>query len=116
MNGRMTLEQYAQREAEKYEEVLATSTRGKSAYHLASQAIEHSGSGSEAAARLLLSMEYGAPCNMQNIHKLDATNRAHAEVAIAGCVAHQLWPSGWMNEEGFDGSGIMQQLRDKWQF
>jgi hypothetical protein len=115
MNGRMTLEQYAQREAAKREEVLETSNRGKSAYYLATQAIENSGSGSEAAAKLLLSMEYGTPFNMQNIYKLDTTNRAHAEIAIAGCVAHELWPSGWMNAEGFDGNDIMQKLRDKWQ-
>jgi hypothetical protein len=111
----MTYEKYEQEEAAKREAVLTNSTRGKSAYYLASQAIEHSGSGSETAARLLLSMEYGLPFNVQNLYKLDSTNRAHAEIAIAGCVAHELWPSRWMNDEGFDGSAVMQRLRDKWQ-
>jgi hypothetical protein len=111
----MTYEEYEQQEAAKRDAVLASSTRGKSAYHLASQAIEHSGSGSEAAAQLLLSMEYGTPFNVQNLYKLDSENRAHAEIAIAGCVAHELWPSRWMNDEGFDGSAVMQKLRDKWQ-
>lgn len=114
MSTSMTFQQYEQREAAKRAEVLSTSSRGKSAYHLASQAIEHSGSGSETAASLLLSMEHGTPFNMQNLYKLDAENRAHAEIAIAGCVAHELWPSMWMNEEGFDGTDIMQKLRDKW--
>lgn len=111
----MTYEEYEQQEAAKRDAVLANSTRGKSAYHLASQAIEHSGSGSETAAQLLLSMEYGTPFNVQNLYKLDSENRAHAEIAIAGCVAHELWPSRWMNDEGFNGSEVMQQLRDKWQ-
>jgi hypothetical protein len=110
----MTYEEYAKREAAKYQAVLSSSTRGQSAYHLATQAIEHSGGGAETAARLLLSMEYGSPFNMQNIYKFDSENRAHAEVAIAGCVAHELWPSRWMNDEGFDGD-IMKQLRDKWE-
>lgn len=111
----MTYEEYERQEAAKRAAVLNTSTRGKSAFHLASQAVEHSGSGSEVAARLLLSMEYGFPFNVQDLYKLDSENRAHAEIAIAGCVAHELWPSRWMNEEGFDGNGVMQQLRDKWQ-
>lgn len=110
----MTFDKYEKREAEKRAKVLASSTRGKSAHHLASMAIEHSGSGAVVAAQLLLSMEYGHPFNVQNLYKLDSENRAHAEVAIAGCVAHELWPSRWMNDEGFDGD-IMKQLRDKWQ-
>lgn len=111
----MNYDDYEKEEAAKRAVVLESSTRGKSAFHLASQAIEHSGSGSEVAARLLLSMEYGLPFNVQNLYKLDSTNRAHAEIAIAGCVAHELWPSRWMDEEGFDGGEIMQQLHDKWQ-
>ena len=109
----MDYEEYAIKQAAKYQAVLSSSTRGKSAHHLATQAIEHSGGGSETAARLLLSMEYGTPFNMQNLCKLDSENRAHAEIAIAGCVAHELWPSRWMNDEGFDGD-IMKQLRAKW--
>lgn len=110
----MSYEKYLKEQIQKRNIVLAGSTRGKSAFHLAIQAIEHSGSGSETAARLLLSMEFGTPFNVQNLHKLDTENRAHAEVAIAGCVAHELWPSRWMTDEGFDGSDIMKQLKTKW--
>lgn len=110
----MKYEDYEKREAEKRTTVLASSTRGQSAHHLACMAVEHCGSGAEVAARLLLSMEYGHPFNIQNLYKLDSENRAHAEIAIAGCVAHELWPSRWMNDEGFDGD-IMKQLRKKWQ-
>lgn len=109
----MTYEEYEKKEQAKRTAVLESSTRGASAFHLASMAIEHSSSGAEAAARLLLSMEYGQPFNVQELYRLDSTNRAHAEIAIAGCVAHELWPSRWMNDEGFDGD-IMKQLRDKW--
>lgn len=113
-NNMDPIDKYEAREREKGAAILQSSSRGKSAFALASMALEHCGSGAETAARLLLSMEYGHPFNVQNLYRFDTENRAHAEVAIAGCVAHELWPSGWMDAEGFDGAGIMQQLRDKW--
>lgn len=96
-------------------QILETSTRGKSAFALASMAIEHSGSGAHTAAKLLMSMEYGTPVNIQDLHRLDTTYRAHAEMALSGCIAHELWPSKWITEEGLaDGESLMEQLRKKW--
>ena len=103
-----------QRQKEERAAVLETSTRAESAYILARMAIDHSGSASEAAARLLLSLEYGQLFNLQQLLRFDTKNRAHAEIVIAGAVAHEMWPSQWMSDIDHDGAGIMQQVRNKW--
>lgn len=103
----------ARQEAE-YNEVKDNSNRGKSANALAALALAGRSSGCRAAARLLLAMEKGHSFDFRELLRLDSTNRAHAEVIMQGYKPHHLWPSRWMDEEGFDGSAIMQEVAENW--
>lgn len=110
----MSIEKYIAEQKRKYDSVLSKSSRGQSAYQMAKMSIEHGGSSSAAAAALLLSLEHGRGFNVQDLIKFDSEYRAHAELIIAGCVPHELWPSNWMEEEGYEGKALMEQIRNKW--
>lgn len=110
----MSIDEYMEKEKENREAVLGLSDRGQSAFALAVMALEHGSSSAEAAARLLLSLEDGELFNLQTLVKFDSKNRAHADVVILGCQAHEYWPSQWMVDGGVDGVGIMERLREKW--
>ncbi len=90
------------------------SNRAHSAKALAEMAIEHSGGGSEAAAKLLLSMENETSFDFQLLLKFDTTNRAHADLVMMGYKPHELWPSIWMEEAGLNGKELMSLLKAKW--
>lgn len=99
---------------QKREKVLLGNCRGTAAHQLALMAIEHSSSSAEAAASLLLGMEHGSDFNFQLLLKFDAENRALADLVMLGYKPHEIWPSKWISEAGFDGESIMQSLREKW--
>lgn len=103
----------AQQEADR-ERVLNHSDAAQSALVLANMALEHGGSGAEAAARLLLSMQYARSFNFRYLTAFDATNRAHADLVIMRYTSHDLWPSRWLNAIGQDGNKIIEDIRDKW--
>jgi hypothetical protein len=95
-------------------DVLRNSDRGKSAFILASMALEHGGDGSYAAANLLLAMEDGQDFDFRLLLKFDSANRAHADLVIMGYKAHEIWPSKWLDEIGENGDYILNKLREKW--
>ena len=109
------LSKYLAEQRKQYLSVISESSRGQSAYQLANIALEHSGSSSAAAASLLLSLEYGKGFNLQDLVLFDSENRAHADLVITGCIAHELWPSAWMSEAGYDGKSLINEVRNKWE-
>lgn len=110
----VTIEQVLAKQEAERNKVLENSNRALSAFELATMALEHSGDGSHAAAKLLLSMEFGTGFDFMLLLKFDSTNRAHADLVMLGYKAHELWPSKWMDEIGENGTDIMKRLRDKW--
>ena len=103
----------AQQEKERIE-ILEKSNRAHSALALAKMALEHSGGGSHAAAKLLLSMQHGTDFDFQLLLKFDTTNRAHADLVMMGYRAHEIWPSSWLDDIGENGADIMNKLSTKW--
>ncbi len=110
----VTVEQIMREQAEERTQVMDTSNRANSAWVLADMALEHDGSGSQAAAKLLLAMEYGTAFDFRLLLSFDSTNRAHADLVMLGYKSHELWPSKWMDDLGKDGEQIMKCLADKW--
>ena len=110
----VTIEEIIKQQEQQRLDVLNNSDRGQSAYALATMALEHMGGGAEAAAQLLLAMEYGKSFDFTLLLKFDSTNRAHADLVMQGYKAHELWPSKWMDAAGYHGIDIMDTLRDKW--
>jgi hypothetical protein len=102
-------------EAER-KKVLDNSTRGKSALHLAKMAIEHGGSGSRAAANVLLAAEYNdVGLNLIELVHLDPTNRAHADLVIMGIKGGDFLPSNWITGDTCeDGNELLLTVREKW--
>lgn len=84
--------------------------RAKSAQHLAKLALSGEGSGSAAAARLLLSLQFNEPFNLQDLIRLDSVNRAHAETVILGIEPSDIWPAAWFE----NGSDILNQIKAEW--
>ncbi|WP_422139678.1 hypothetical protein [Endozoicomonas sp. ALC020] len=109
-----TLEHYIKKAQAKRSSILNTSDRGKSAYALASMALEHGSASAEAAASLLLAMEYGKAFDFVKLLSFDTENRAHADLVLMGYQPHHLWPSAWMDEAGYHGQDVMDTLLDKW--
>ena len=110
----VTIEEIMARQEAEREGVLSNSDRGKSAYALASMALEHGSSSAHAAASLLIAMEDGKAFDFKCLLTFDSENRAHADLVMLGYKPHELWPSEWMNEAGYHGIDIMDSLRDKW--
>jgi|GEM_PF-2013585 len=110
----ITIEEIMAQQEQDRADILENSDRGGSAWELASMALRYSGSGSEAAAKLLLAMEHGKPFNFELLLRFDSTNRAHADLVLMGYRPHELWPSKWMNDAGIDGAGVMRDLLEKW--
>lgn len=110
----VTLEEMEARRKARRDEVLNTSDRCKSAFVLANMALEQDGGGAEAAASLLLSMEYSELFNFENLLRLDAENRAHADIVMAGYHSCDFRPSSWLEEIGEDGKGIFSEIRQIW--
>ncbi|WP_152554247.1 hypothetical protein [Endozoicomonas elysicola] len=100
--------------AERRELTLRNFTRETAAVDLAQMSLMHSGSGAQAAAKLLIAMEYGKPFEFQMLLSLDYENRAKADLMIEGYLPHDLWPSRWMSSAGVDGQGLMEKVFDKW--
>lgn len=111
---KVTIEKILARQVAERNAVMESSNRGKSAHALATMALEHGSSSAHAAASLLLAMEHGKPFDFESLLSFDSTNRAHADLIMLGYKPHELWPSKWMNEEGYHGVDIMDALRDKW--
>ena len=93
--------------------VMNKSNRANSALALAEMALEHSGGSSEAAAKLLLSMEDEIAFDFRLLLTFDSTNRAHADIVMMGYRPHELWPSAWMEEAGLNGKEVMSLLKSK---
>lgn len=111
----MSIEKYLAEEKSRYDAVMKQSTRGQSAYHLITMALQHGGSSSRVAAKLLLSLEQGGDFNLQELVLLDSTNRGHADLLILSCEAHNFKPSRWITEEGHDGNLLIGKLKDRWE-
>ena len=114
IGGSMSLEKYLAKQRNLYSNTFAESNRALSAYHLAVMSLEHGSSSAATAASLLLSLEDGSKFNLQNLIKFDTVNRAHADLVILGCIAHDYSPSKWMTDAGYDGNELMDKLRQKW--
>ena len=102
-------EQQQQRDA-----VLNNVSPQQAAFELAQMALKHGGSGAESSARLLLDMEHGQPFNFRMLLSLDTENRAKVDLILMHYMAHNIWPSAWINEAGHDGDSMMLQLAKKW--
>ncbi len=111
---KIDLKRYLAKQEQKRQEILNSFSRGRAAYDLANLALEHTSRSAEAAARLLLSMELDQPFDFKFLLRFDAENRAKADLVMAGYQPHNLWPSGWIDKEGFDGFEIIARLREKW--
>ena len=109
-----SLQKYLARQEQKRQKILDSFSRGKAAYDLATLAMDHSSKSAEAAARLLLSMEFDKPFNFKFLLRFDVENRAKADLLMAGYRTHDLWPSDWMYKEAIDGREIMGKVRNKW--
>ena len=109
----VTIQKVMAQQAQERQAVLDNNTRGTSAHTLAQVALEQHGSGAVCAAKLLLSMEYSEKFDFELLLSLDTKNRAHADLVMLGYKSHELWPSKWMEEEGFNGREIMAAVRQK---
>jgi len=101
----MTIQEIIGRQDEPRGTVMRSSDRALSALVLSRLALEHDCVGSYAAAILLIAMERGKTFDFRLLLKLDTENRAHADLVMRGYCAHDLWPSRWLNEIGYDGGG-----------
>lgn len=110
----MNYDDYLAEQRAKYDSIIASSDKSKSAYHLALQALEHGSGSASAAASLLLSLEYDYPMQIKHIMRFDSVNRAHAEILILACVGGDFEPSKWICALGHDGHKIMQEIEKKW--
>ncbi len=108
------IQQIMAEQEQQRQNVLKGTTPEKAAVELAQMALKHNGSGSEAAAMLLLSMEFQRPFDFTLLLKLDPFNRAKADLMMTRYKAHDLWPSVWMEDAGYNGKEIMQKLNAKW--
>jgi len=110
----VSIEKIMKEQEKKRQDILKVYNRGTSANELALMALNHNGSGSECAAKLLISMEYGHSFDFQLLLSLDTKNRTHADIIMQGYKPHELWPSKWMDEQGLNGADIMRKIKFKW--
>ena len=111
-----TIKRIQARQEQRRLNILNSFDRGTAAIDLANMALDHSSSGAEAAARLLLSMENGKSFEFRFLLLLDVENRAKAELMITGYKHHDRWPSKWMDAAGSNGKEIMDKIKRKWHF
>ena len=110
----VTIQQIMDEQQQDRDDVLNNVSPQQAAFELAEMALEHGGSGAEAAARLLLDMEHGQAFNFRQLLSLDTCNRAKADLLMMHYMAHNIWPSAWIKEAGHDGQSMMMALAAKW--
>ncbi len=77
-------------------------------------ALEHGSSSAKSAAELLLALQLGKPFEMQHLLNFDTRNRAHADVLMQHYAPFNINVARWLNDAGYDGTSIIEQLREKW--
>lgn len=103
-----------QRQKDQYMAVKNKNDRGHSAQVLTEMALKHNSGSAQAAAELILAMEYDWPYELSRLLRFDSTNRAHADVVLQGFQSCEGRPSQWITDNGAEGVALVRQLYMDW--